>query len=141
VNPRMGGFSKYNRRLNKLESFYDDPDAKGHKFSNVMHYACSDRQGNLWLSSYTHGIEKVVFNKSPFNFYKPSPSETNSASNEIRSLFQDKDNWLWVGAKNGTIHFYDSLKNLIGELGANGRINSGNPLKALVGGDLKSMIN
>ena len=132
VHPRMGGFSKYNRGLNKLEYFYNDPDSKDHKFSNMMHSAYSDREGNLWLCTYSHGIEKAVFSKSPFDFYKPSSGETNSASNEVRSLFQDNDNWLWVGTKNGTVHFYDSAKNLIGELSANGKINNGLPLKASV---------
>jgi len=132
VNPRQGGFGKYNRELNALEPFYNDPNSKDRKFSNVMHSAYSDTQGNLWLCPYSYGIEKIVFSQSPFNFYKPSPNEVNSASNEVRSLFQDKDNLLWVGKKNGTIQLYDASNNLIGDLGANGRINSSSPLRASI---------
>jgi ligand-binding sensor domain-containing protein len=132
VNPRFGGFAKYNSELNTLEPFYNDPNSKDRKFSNVMHSAYSDSQGNLWLCPYSYGIEKIVFSQSPFNFYKPSPNETNSASNEVRSLFQDKDNLLWVGKKNGTIHIYDTNRKLIGELGANGKMNSTSPLRASI---------
>ncbi|MDD4969528.1 MAG: two-component regulator propeller domain-containing protein [Paludibacter sp.] len=132
VHPRRGGFSLYNRITNKLEPFYNDPNSPDRKFSNVMHSAYSDRQGNLWLCPYTHGIEKVVFSKSPFNFYKPLPKESTSASNEVRSIFQDKNNWIWVGTKNGTITIFDNTMKLIGELGADGSINSSKPLKASI---------
>jgi signal transduction histidine kinase/ligand-binding sensor domain-containing protein/DNA-binding response OmpR family regulator len=132
VHPRRGGFSKYNPATNQLESFYNDPNLPDRKFSNVMHSAYSDRQGNLWLCPFSHGIEKVVFSQSPFNFYKPFPAETTSASNEVRSIYQDKDNWLWVGTKNGSINLFDENRKLIGELGIDGRINNSKPLKALV---------
>jgi len=132
VHPRKGGFCRYNKATNTLESFYNDPNSKNRKFSNVMHSAYSDRQGNLWLCPYSHGIEKVVFSQSPFNFYKPSPAESTSASNEVRSIYQDKDNWVWVGTKNGIVNLYDENRKLIGKLGATGRINDSNPLKASV---------
>ncbi len=134
VHPRSGGFSRYNPVSNKLEPFYNDPNSPERKFSNVMHSAYSDRQGNLWLCPYSHGIEKVVFRKSPFTFYKPVPEQLSSAKNEVRSLFQDKDNWLWVGTKNGFMYLYDTNRKLMGRLGADGRINSANLLKASVYG-------
>ena len=132
VHPRNGGFSLYNRISNQLESFYNDPNSPDRKFSNVMHSAFSDRQGNLWLCPYTHGIEKVVFSQSPFNFYKPLPNESTSASNEVRSIFQDKENRIWVGTKNGNISIFDGNHKLIGILGKDGSINGSKPLKASV---------
>ncbi|MDP4270436.1 MAG: two-component regulator propeller domain-containing protein [Bacteroidota bacterium] len=134
VHPRSGGFSRYNAITNKLEYFYNDPNSEDRKFSNVMHSAYSDSQGNLWLCPYSHGIEKVVFRKSLFTFYKPVPEKLSSAKNEIRSIYQDKDNWLWVGSKNGYMYLYDQNRKLAGRLGADGRINSANPLKASVYG-------
>jgi len=132
VHPRRGGFSLYNRPSNKLEPFYNDPNSPDRKFSNVMHSAYSDRQGNLWLCPYTHGIEKVVFSQSPFNFHKPLPAESTSASNEVRSIFQDNENRIWVGTKNGTVNLFDANKKLIGELGADGSITGNKPLKASI---------
>ncbi len=134
VHPRTGGFSRYNTAQNKLESFYNDPNSPDRKFSNVMHSAYSDSQGNLWLCPYSHGIEKVVFRKSAFTFFKPVPGQKSSAKNEVRSLFQDKDNWLWAGTKNGFMYLYDASHKLMGRLGADGRINSPNPLKASIYG-------
>ena len=132
VHPRFGGFSLYNKSLNTLEAFHNDPDSPNRKFSNTMHSAFSDKQGNLWLCPYSHGIEKVVFSESPFSFYKPKPAEMTSASNEIRSVYQDKENRIWVGAKNGSITIFDQNNNLIGELCEDGRLSGGKPLKASI---------
>lgn len=132
VHPRFGGFSWYNKALNSLQAFYNDPDSPERKFSNTMHSAFSDKQGNLWLCPYSHGIEKVVFSESPFSFYKPKPAEMNSASNEIRSLYQDRENRIWVGAKNGSITIFDKDNNRIGELCEDGSISGGKPLKASI---------
>ncbi|MFT3752398.1 MAG: two-component regulator propeller domain-containing protein [Paludibacter sp.] len=132
VHPRLGGFSRYNPELNTLEAFYNAPNSADRRFSNMMHSAYSDQQGNLWLCPYSHGIEKVVFSQSPFNFIKPQPAETSSASNEIRSIFQDYNNRMWVGAKNGTISIFDPNNVYLGKLGTDGFLNSANPLKASV---------
>ncbi|HEY6914468.1 MAG TPA: two-component regulator propeller domain-containing protein, partial [Paludibacter sp.] len=132
VHPRFGGFSLYNKALNSLQAFHNDPDSPDRKFSNTMHSAFSDKQGNLWLCPYSHGIEKVVFSESAFSFYKPKPAEMTSASNEIRSLYQDKENRIWVGAKNGSVTIFDQDNNRIGELCEDGRIAGGKPLKASI---------
>jgi signal transduction histidine kinase/DNA-binding response OmpR family regulator/ligand-binding sensor domain-containing protein len=132
VHPRSGGFGWYNKELNLFQAFHNDPDAPDRKFSNTMHSAFSDKQGNLWLCPYSHGIEKVVFSESPFSFYKPKPTEMTSASNEIRSVYLDKENRIWVGAKNGSVTIFDQNKNLIGELCEDGRISGGKALKASI---------
>ena len=132
VHPRMGGFSWYNQALNTLQPFHNAPDSPDRRFSNMMHSAFSDRQGNLWLCPFSHGIEKVVFSQSPFRFHKPVPGETTSAANEIRSLYQDKAGRMWTGAKNGTINIFDANNQLIGQLCSNGTIGKGEALKASV---------
>ena len=143
IQPRLGSFCKYNPITNKLEMFYNDPDMPDQKFSSQMHSAYSDRQGNLWICPYSHGIEKIVFSESPFHFIKPTLSEIGSAGNEIRVIYQDRNNRIWTGAKNGIITIYDEKLNKIGILGIDGRINGSIPLKASiysVAGDKKGNI-
>jgi Signal transduction histidine kinase len=129
VHLKSGVFCRYNRLTNRLDPFYNAADASERKFSSVVRSAMTDRQGNLWLCP-SQGVVKAVFRKSIFSFDKPKPSESYSDNNHVRSLFQDKDNWLWVGTKEGLLFLYDEKRNLIGCLGADGRINSSNPLKA-----------
>jgi signal transduction histidine kinase/ligand-binding sensor domain-containing protein/DNA-binding response OmpR family regulator len=132
IHPQCGGFSRYSYSSNKLEPFFNDPGTADRKFSNTVRTAISDRQGNLWICPYTYGIEKVVFKKSPFTFYKPVPGHSYFDQNQVRAIFQDKDNWLWVGSKNGNLYLFDENCNLIGRLGADGRMNSSSPFNAPV---------
>jgi ligand-binding sensor domain-containing protein len=120
IQPRFGSFCRYNPLTNKMDFFYNDPDSPDKRFSSQMHSVYSDRQGNLWLCPYSHGIEKIVFSESPFNFTKPSPSEISSSGNEIRAIYQDSNNRIWTGAKNGIITIYDENFSKIGILGGLG---------------------
>ncbi len=129
VHPKNGTLSRYNRLTNRLEPFYNDPGASDRKFSNVVRSAMADRQGNLWLCP-TQGVVKAVFRKSLFSFDQPVTGDDYSDKNQVRSLFQDTDNWLWVGTKEGQLFLYDEKRNLIGRMGADGRMNSSNPLNA-----------
>ena len=132
VHPGKGGFSIYNRALNKLEPFYNDPKSSDRKFSNLVRTAMLDRQGNLWIAPYSFGIEKIVFRESPFNSYKPVPEQKFTEHNMVRSVFQDKDNLLWVGTKHGYLYIYDGNRNLMGKLGEDGKINGPVPFNVPV---------
>lgn len=129
VHLKSGGFCRYNRMTNRLEPFYNNSDVSDRKFSNIVRSSIIDRHGNLWLCP-SQGVVKAVFRKSLFSFDKPISGENYSGKNEVRALFQDNDNWLWVGTKEGQLFLYDDKRNLIGRMGADGRINSSLPLKA-----------
>ncbi len=129
VHPRMGGFSLFNKTSNKLEQPYGLLNSVDIKFSNIIHFAYSDRQGNMWLSPYSHALKKMVFVKSPFTFHKANANEIATSSNEIRSLFQDNEGQIWAGAKNGVINVYDRKHVKFGTLNEDGSIGAGSPVK------------
>ncbi|MDD4990851.1 MAG: two-component regulator propeller domain-containing protein [Paludibacter sp.] len=124
---KKSGLFKYNRNLNILEPFYNNPNSNERKFSNLLHTAISDIQGNLWLSTYSQGIDKVVFRESQFTFTKPLDIPIYSNKNEIRSIFQDSKKWIWAGSKKGLVYLYDENKKLRGLLGFDGKINGNKP--------------
>ncbi|MFC5683082.1 hybrid sensor histidine kinase/response regulator [Flavobacterium sp. MAHUQ-51] len=81
-------------------------------FSETTHYTClfKDNEGNFWAGSYRDGLfyynpkthEKVVY-KYDFNNNK-------SISNDfINSIFQDKQNNLWIATENG-LNLFDYNK-------------------------------
>ena len=61
IRPSGGAFSYYDRQENKLKYFYNAPEDPARKFSNILHTAFSDRQGNLWLCTHSKGLEKISF--------------------------------------------------------------------------------
>jgi signal transduction histidine kinase/ligand-binding sensor domain-containing protein/DNA-binding response OmpR family regulator len=122
VHPYGGGFSLYDRVQNKLHPFYNDPSEQDWRFSNKLHAAFSDKQGNLWLSTHSKGLEKVTFRNVPFTLQSPVPHDYESLSNEVRALCEDRAGNIWVGLKDGKLRVYDARGKERGYLTATGEI-------------------
>lgn len=130
VHPYGGGFSYFDREQNCLVPFYDDLDSNNWRFSNKIHIAFSDKQGNLWLCTHSKGLEKVTFRNVPFSMLTPVPHEYESLSNETRAICEDKLGNLWVGLKDGIVRIYDSNRRYKGYLTESGTISlSGAPMQ------------
>lgn len=130
VHPYAGGFSYYDRMRNCLVPFYDDLDSQNWRFSNKIHSAFSDTQGNLWLCSHSKGLEKVTFRNVSFSMLTPVPHEYESLGNEVRAICEDKLGNVWVGLKNGVVRIYDSSRKYKGYLTESGTVSlSGTPME------------
>ena len=131
VHPNGGGFSLYDREKDELLPFYNEPFSPLWRFSNLMHSAYSDRQGNLWLSTRSNGLEKVVFEDGRFRTEYINPTVQSTIANDVRAVFEDKDKNLWISTKDGKITIHDSSGNSLGHLCENGQVGNGNPLKGI----------
>lgn len=133
VHPYGGGFSYFDRKENRLIPFYDELGSKEWKFSNKIHSAFSDAQGNLWICTHSKGLEKVTFRSVQFSMLTPTPNHYESLSNEVRALCEDDEQNLWVGLKDGMLRIYDRKRNYKGFLTADGRISQqGEPMEGNV---------
>ncbi|MGC3977620.1 MAG: two-component regulator propeller domain-containing protein [Paludibacteraceae bacterium] len=129
-SPRGGGFSLYNRTTDQLEAFFNSPTSDNWLFSNSIHSAFSDKQGNLWLSTHTHGLEKVVFDKSFFTTIQISQKKYPKTANEVRAVLEDSQSNIWVSTKDRKLSVFNKNKVKIGELNANGNIGQDNLIPA-----------
>lgn len=128
VHPYGGGFSYFDRSKNCLVPFYNSMDGGKWHFSNKIHCAFSDRQGNLWICTHSKGLEKVTFRTEHFRIKRPVNSSYETLSNEVRA-YQEYNKNLWIGLKDGMLRIYDSKYNEIGYMTETGRIaKSGTPL-------------
>lgn len=107
VHPKGGGFSLYNRQTGTLQPFHDKAGSRDWRFSNKLHYAYSDRQGNLWLSTFSKGIEKITFRYQPFRLVAPVNYPEGTSDYEIRALEEDSQGHLFVGVRGGRLWAYD----------------------------------
>ena len=122
-----GGFAYYDRGKDVLIAVADhQPDNTKH-FSGTLYTGFSDRQGNLWLSASSEGLEKITFNNPIFNTIKISPA----GNNNVRSILEDHLHRLWVGTKGEKITVYDSSFNRIGVLTRQGKIGEGAALSGM----------
>lgn len=131
IQPRGGGFSIYNPEKEILESFYNEPNSQSWRFSNMLHTAFFDKQGNLWMSTRSYGLEKIIFNDDVFKSSIVDKNVNSTINNDIRFIFEDNKNNLWISSKSEKIYVYDSLHNELGYVCNNGTIGHGTPLNVV----------
>ena len=131
INPQGGGFSKYNRKSDELEYFYNEPFSQQSRFSNIIHSGYSDRNGNLWLCTYNKGLEKISFIAPKFMFSKVNNKIISLTANEIRALHQVSNGDIWMATKDGTIRVFDRKFKELGILSTNGTISNGEKMNYL----------
>lgn len=135
VHPFAGGLSSYDPESNSLIPFYNEPGAKDWRFSNKVHSAFSDRQGNLWLGTHSKGLEKITFRPVQFHLATPYPDEQESLGNEVRALLEDEDGNIWVSFKNGELRVYNEKNEYVGHMTESGAISkTGQKLRGVVYG-------
>lgn len=122
VQPKGGGFSKYDAVNNKLIPFTISTFFPNGNFNNNFHTAFFDRQGNLWYNVQTSGVVKVVFNQNNFKSLKINNSQFSSETKDVRAIFQDNNKNLWVANKQNQISILDKNLNKIGFLSPKGKI-------------------
>lgn len=127
VHPFNGGFSLFDREQNRLRPFFNEPGDSQWRFSNKVHVAYSDRQGNLWMCSHSKGLDKISFLPDRFHLEAPVSLNYESLSNDIRSLFQDDKGRLWMGLRDGMVRLYDQ-GTYIGYLATDGSISKTAPV-------------
>lgn len=128
VHPRGGGFSLYDKTEDRLIPFYNEPQSSNWRFSNMLHVAYSDRQGNLWMSTRSQGLDKVIFNNEVFQSKIVDKNVLSTVNNEVRYIFEDSKKNMWVSTKLGKIYIYDQNQKELGYLCNNGTIGNGTPL-------------
>lgn len=125
VKLKGGGFGYYNQKTNTFDYFFNKPGDENQKFSNVVSTMYFDPSGILWISTNDRGINKIIFQKDIFQQHLLVPNTKNKSENEIRAVFTDKANRLWLASKAGKLKVFQNnqeLKNLFanyktGEIG------------------------
>lgn len=131
IHPRGGGFAWYDINKDELIPFYNEPLSPEWRFSNIMHTAFSDKQGNLWLSTRSHGLDKAIFNDEVFKSIIVDSNIHSTINNDIRAIFEDHNQNLWISTKGGKVFVYDANLNQRGYICSNGLIEYGKPLAGI----------
>ncbi|NDW13740.1 hybrid sensor histidine kinase/response regulator [Bacteroides sp. 214] len=132
IHPRGGGFSFYDEETDKLVPFHNNVASSEWRFSNILHSLYSDKQGNLWFCTRTHGLEKATFNNNRFKTIIPNPKDNTPIANEVRAVLQDCHRRLWVATKDQRLAIYDDHYHLLGYFSQNGTIGQKQPFEGIV---------
>lgn len=121
IHPSGGRFAYYDRMQQKLIPFYNRQ--KQRKWdSSRMTAAFSDKQGNLWISTSTAGLEKATFIYNDFSIIPVNEQDSESLENEVRALFEDSAGRIWMGCKDAVIRVYNENMQLLGHLTSSGAL-------------------
>ncbi|WP_187263738.1 hybrid sensor histidine kinase/response regulator transcription factor [Pontibacter beigongshangensis] len=102
-----GGFGYYDPAEDNIKHFYNEPGSIDHRFSNYVTSLYLDKTGVLWLCTNDRGINKIIFQENYFDYRMLVPNSANDSDNEIRGLYNDSKNRVWLAAKSGKLLVYD----------------------------------
>ncbi|MGQ7944666.1 two-component regulator propeller domain-containing protein [Flavobacterium sp. WC2509] len=126
IQSNKGAFAYWDEKQNKLSSVIQCIKESSETFSDVMHTAMFDRLGNLWFCSYKQGLDLITFNNNNFLRLNLDFAKDRQKHN-VRCLMKDKNGNLWVASRTEKITLFDSHKNKIGLLGADGTLSANSP--------------
>lgn len=66
-----------------------------------------DKFGNLWLGSEYAGIIKAVKPNYDIQYIRPENKISIGKNNSVKTIYEDSNNNIWVGTKNGSLYVYD----------------------------------
>lgn len=110
MSMKGGGFGYYNPHADAVEYFYNKPGSADHQFSNIVIWSYLDAAGVLWLCTRDRGIEKIIFQVNDFKHSLLVKNTLNKSDNEIRGIFSDKNQRLWISSKSGNLYVYENGK-------------------------------
>jgi signal transduction histidine kinase/DNA-binding response OmpR family regulator/ligand-binding sensor domain-containing protein len=124
INSGQAGFVSYDSQSDRLIPLANQVSPEASYFSSIIYAGFSDKQGNLWLSTRTQGIEKVSFSDAAYKFDHIDPD----SNHNVRSIMEDNLHRLWVATKDGKINIYTAGLERTGWLTEDGTIGRGKPL-------------
>lgn len=104
VNAYGGGFARYNREENRLETPYSG-------ISNIVHTAYLDNRSNLWVGSFDYGVDCISEKEQNFRMYDLHKEGDEAA--EVRAIIQLRSGNVLAASKEGVVRRYSSEGKLL----------------------------
>lgn len=111
IGTHQGGLDILNLKTGTFHNYKHDPRNDYSIGSNTVHSIFEDRQGNVWIGTWSTGLN-IVFNDKKFVHYKCNGIGTNTLSNSIvKSIMEGDDGKFWIGTEGGGLNYFDRNKN------------------------------
>ncbi len=111
VRIKGGGLGYYDADKDRMEYFHKDPGSLKQLLSNVVTCRYFDATGVLWVSTTDRGLEKIVFQRDDFAPKYLVDEAVNKLDNEVRGVYSDNKNRLWIASKAGKLYIQDNEGN------------------------------
>lgn len=110
-----GGISLFNPESGRFTSYRHDPNDSQSLSSNYVFAIEEKNDGTLWFGTNLGGISILDPEAGTFRRYLANSNYPNSpetvGNNDIRSLLEDSNGDMWIGAYGGVLNRYDEEEN------------------------------
>jgi len=103
------GLCRYLPKTRNFEVFRNSPNNTESLNCDVVYSLFEDRAGIIWVGTYLGGINKIDPNQYRFAKHNTFSDLKNgsSSTNDMRSIFVDNSNTIWLGTSDGLVEFKD----------------------------------
>lgn len=107
------GLFRYNPQYDDFESFKNDRDDPESMSDDVIFSLFEDREEILWIGTYLGGVNKLDPESSRFRKYNDflKDKTLNQAINNIKGIYRDQKNTVWVATSKGLFSLKDDYFN------------------------------
>ena len=89
------------------EKIMVDPDNPYGLSDNHLFHVFTDRSENLWIATYSHGVDYSGFSASLFDNYRQSADGESLKGSLFRSMSQDRKGRLWMTSEEQGLFYFD----------------------------------
>lgn len=100
------GLFCYNPATGQLDNYKYSANSNS-PASDYLLAITEDPASNLWIGSEYAGLIKVIRENYGIRFVRPEPEISIGKSNNVKVIFEDNNERIWVGTKNGGLYLYD----------------------------------
>lgn len=105
------GLFRFDKETGYSEHFYNEPNNPQSLSYNRVTKILTDKEGIVWIGTYGGGLNKLITdkNKSSYSFlhFKENKSINSLSCNEVISIFEDKQENIWIGTYKGGLNKLD----------------------------------
>lgn len=82
-----------------MKQYHNDPLNQNSLTNDALECICIDRNGIIWIGTFSAGLERFDPEKETFTHFKHDPADPSSISNDsVSVVFSDRNGVLWVGS-------------------------------------------
>ena len=104
----FGGLLEFDMTDMRIVDFQVTSSRSDSLNSNDLVSVLEDREGILWVGSYSKGLNKFVGKKSVFQSYRHHPCDDSTIGNDtVFAILEDSNGFIWVGTEAGGLDMID----------------------------------
>jgi ligand-binding sensor domain-containing protein/signal transduction histidine kinase/CheY-like chemotaxis protein/AraC-like DNA-binding protein len=114
VHMKGGGFGYYDEASQSFNYNLHTPEAGSSSLPAIIYTVYYDSAGVFWLTSNERQLIRGILQSNVFEQQLMVEEPVSKFDNEIRAIYSDNRNRLWLGAKSGKVYLYQNGKKLTG---------------------------